>query len=83
MTHLVAAVTTPIGFNSPAPTPAIGTVWTPGADVTDTFDLFYMGTNGNPEDLILTSSAVPEPTSILLFGGLLVGLAGALKRRFA
>ena len=87
LTHDDGAVLTQggagIGLISAGPTAAIGTTWTPGSNVGGTFDLFYMATNGNPEDLMLTSSAVPEPASILLFGSLLVGLAGVLKRRFA
>jgi hypothetical protein len=69
--------------NSIGPTSAFPSSWTQGAIGTGNFDLWYMGTNENPEVLQLTGGAVPEPTSILLFGGLLVGLAGALKRRFA
>jgi hypothetical protein len=70
--------------NSQNPTSAATSSWVSTVSGNTAFTVWYMGTNSNPEELQLTTpSAVPEPASILLFGGLLVGLAGVLKRRFA
>lgn len=68
-------------INFPGPVSATTDNWTPGADITDAFDLWYMGTNGNPEVLRL-SAATPEPTSIIFLGTALIGLGRLLRRKF-
>ena len=45
------------------------------------FDLFYGAVNGVPEVLIADLRAVPEPTTMLLLGSGLLGLA-VLRRKF-
>jgi hypothetical protein len=66
--------------NSGAPTTPINSTFT--ASGTQTFALFYMATNGNPEDTIISASAVPEPTSLLLLATTLLGVGGLLRKKF-
>jgi hypothetical protein len=67
---------TPV-INSPAPTNDIGTPWTPSSDTTGNFAIWYMGTNGNPEDLQISPNfATPEAGAISMLVSMLVGIAG-------
>ena len=57
--------------------------FTPGADISGYYQIFYVGTNMNPEVLRLVPSAsVPEASSILLLGfmGAVLGLGRKLRR---
>jgi len=57
-------------------------LYTPGADTTGAYRVYYVGTNTNPEVLQLTPSPVPDGgTTVMLLGGVLVGLA-TLRRKF-
>jgi hypothetical protein len=71
-------------INSPAPTTPLPSGWTPGADVTGAFTIYYEGTNGNPEVLKLEGDVRNVPDggmTLMLLGGALVGLA-TLRRKF-
>ena len=71
---------TDIGLNAAFPVPPTATSWTQAADYDGAFTIYYMGTNGNPEELTL-SSDVPEPASIVFLGTCLVGIAAFGRRR--
>jgi hypothetical protein len=71
-------------INSPSPTSTISSQYVYGGASGNTvsFDLWYMGTNTNPEELQLMSSAVPDGgMTLMLLGGVLVGLE-SLRRKF-
>ena len=68
-------------INSPDPTVAIGSPWTPGSDVSGPFTIYYEGTNGNPEVLKLEGNVPDGGMTLMLLGGALFGL-GTLRRKF-
>ncbi len=72
--------TTDVGLNAASPVPPTASSWYQATDYDGAFTMFYMGTNGNPEELTF-SSDVPEPASILFLGTCLVGVAALRRRR--
>jgi hypothetical protein len=50
-------------------------VWT-GSPGTQTVEIGYMGTNGNPEVFQVSAVAAPEPNSVSLLVAMLAGVAG-------
>jgi hypothetical protein len=68
---------------SELPTVDVASSWTPSVDTGLLgFTIYYMGTNGNPEDLQLSQSTVPDGgATLMLLGGALLGL-GTLRRKF-
>lgn len=65
-------------FNSAAPTVEIPSTFSVGATEANVpFTIWYMATNGNPEDLILSPNvATPEAGAISLLVTMLIGVAG-------
>jgi len=89
ITHDDGAILTLEGLgaviNSGSPTPAVGSTYTFANAFNGTFDLHYMATNGNPEELNFTTklAPAPEPSSIALFGAGLIGFAGIVRKKYA
>jgi len=89
ITHDDGAILTLEGLgaviNSGSPTSALGSTYTFANDFNGTFNLKYMATNGNPEDLNFTAklAPAPEPSSIALFGAGLIGFAGIIRKKHA
>jgi hypothetical protein len=89
ITHDDGAILTLEGLgaviDSGSPTPAVGSSYTFANDFNGTFNLKYMATNGNPEDLNFTAklAPVPEPSTITLFGAGLIAVAGILRKKYA
>lgn len=68
-------------IDSPAPTVAIPSYWTPGQDIWAPFTIYYSGTNGNPEVLRLEGAVPDGGMTLLLLGGALLGIE-SLRRKF-
>ncbi len=69
-------------ISSPSPTVKIDSSWISTVSGSENFTIYYVATNGNPEDLILTTTAVPDGgMTVVLLGGALVAL-GILRRKF-
>jgi hypothetical protein len=64
-------------INSGDPTSDVPSSWTPTSTVTSNFEIWYVGTNGNPEVLEATSIVTtPEAGAISLLVTMLIGVAG-------
>jgi hypothetical protein len=76
-------------INNGAPTAASGasgTVTSAEAGTGVAFTIWYEGTNGNPEQLTVTTSSTPEPGSVSMLLTMLGGIAGfafVLKKKLA
>jgi hypothetical protein len=71
------------------PTSAEVSTWTPTSTVSGNYQIWYVGTNGNPEVLISNvpaNAATPEPGAVTLLLTMLMavaGFAGVLKKKLA
>jgi hypothetical protein len=72
-----------IVINSGAPTSNVDSSYMFLQNFTGTFDLKYEATNGNPEhlDFSTTPAAVPEPSTITLFGAGLLAVGGLFRKK--
>jgi hypothetical protein len=69
--------------DEPSPTPAVDTVFNLVAPVAAdyAFELSYANCCAPPAELRLRVNTVPEPASLALLGGALLGFGGAIARR--
>jgi hypothetical protein len=72
-----------IVINSGAPTSNVDSSYMFLQNLTGNFDLKYEATNGNPEhlDFSTTPAAVPEPSTITLFGAGLLAVGGLFRKK--